>query len=59
MTFGNWGLAIIVLTLCLRSSLFPLSWKQIQTTIAMRRLKPEIDALNAKFKDDAQAKNSR
>lgn len=57
VTFGNWGLAIIALTLGLRIALFPLTWKQIQSTIAMRRLKPDIDALNAKFKDDAQAKN--
>jgi YidC/Oxa1 family membrane protein insertase len=57
VTFGNWGLAIIALTIGLRLALFPLTWKQIQSTIAMRRLKPEIDALNAKFKDDAQAKN--
>jgi hypothetical protein len=34
--------------------LFPLS---IKTTIAMRRLKPEVDKLNETFKDDAQAKN--
>jgi YidC/Oxa1 family membrane protein insertase len=57
ITMGNWGLAIIVLTLGLRIVLFPLTWKQIQSAVAMRRLKPEIDALNAKFKDDAQAKN--
>jgi YidC/Oxa1 family membrane protein insertase len=57
ITFGNWGLAIIALTLGLRLVLFPLTWKQIQSTIAMRRLKPEIDALNDKFKADAQAKN--
>jgi YidC/Oxa1 family membrane protein insertase len=57
VTFGNWGLAIIALTLGLRLVLFPLTWKQIQSTIAMRQLKPEIDALNDKFKDDAQAKN--
>ena len=57
LTLGNWGLAIIVLTIGLRIALFPLTWKQIQSTIAMRRLKPEIDVLNAKFKDDAQAKN--
>lgn len=57
LTFGNWGLAIIVLTLGLRIVLFPLTWKQIQSAVAMRRLKPEIDALNAKFKDDPQAKN--
>ncbi len=57
ITLGNWGFAIIVLTLGLRTALFPLTWKQIQSTIAMRRLKPQIDSLNEKFKDDAQAKN--
>jgi YidC/Oxa1 family membrane protein insertase len=57
ITFGNWGLAIIVMTICLRTLLFPLTYKSIKTTIAMRRLKPEVDALNKKFSDDAQAKN--
>jgi len=57
VTFGNWGIAVIVMTLALRTLLFPLTYKSIQTTIAMRRLKPEVDALNAKFADDAQAKN--
>ena len=57
ITFGNWGLAIIAMTIALRSLLFPLTYKSIKTTIAMRRLKPEVDSLNAKFKDDAQAKN--
>jgi len=57
ITLGNWGLAIIVLTLGLRTALFPLTWKQIKSAIAMRKLKPEIDLLNAKFKDDPQAKN--
>jgi YidC/Oxa1 family membrane protein insertase len=57
ITMGSWGLAIIALTVILRILLLPLTWKQIQSMVAMRRLKPEIDALNAKFKDDAQAKN--
>ena len=57
ITFGNWGLAIIVMTIAIRGLLFPLSWKQIQTSIAMAKIKPEIDAVNAKFKDDPQAKN--
>ncbi|HXN34045.1 MAG TPA: membrane protein insertase YidC [Polyangiaceae bacterium] len=57
ITLGNWGIAIIVVTVCLRVFLFPLTWKQIKSTIAMRKLKPEIDALNDRFKDDAQAKN--
>jgi YidC/Oxa1 family membrane protein insertase len=56
ITFQSWGLAIIVLTIGLRIALFPLTWKQIQSMVAMRRLKPELDVINAKFKDDAQAK---
>ena len=57
VTFGSWGLAIIAMTLCLRVLLIPLSIKPVKTAIAMRRLKPEIDIVSAKFKDDAQAKN--
>ena len=57
ITFGNWGIAIILMTVCVRTLLFPLTWKSIKTTIAMRKLKPEVDALNERFKDDAQAKN--
>lgn len=57
ITFGNWGLAIIAMTIALRTLLFPLTLKSIKTSVAMRKLKPEVDALNEKFKDDAQAKN--
>lgn len=57
VTFGNWGVAIIMMTIGLRLLLFPLTLKSIKTTIAMRKLKPEVDSLNAKFADDAQAKN--
>jgi YidC/Oxa1 family membrane protein insertase len=56
ITFGNWGLAIVAMTICLKLVLFPLSIPQIRTMIAMRRLKPEIDAVNKKFAHDAQAK---
>ncbi len=56
VTFGNWGIAIILMTICLRTALFPLSLKQIRTSFAMRKLKPEVDALNVKFADDPQAK---
>jgi len=54
---GNWGIAIILLTVSVRIVLFPLTWKQIKSGFSMRKLKPEIDAINAKFKDDAQQKN--
>jgi YidC/Oxa1 family membrane protein insertase len=57
VTFKNWGLAVIALTVCLRILVFPLTWKSIQVSLGMRRLKPEIDAINAKFEGDAQQKN--
>jgi YidC/Oxa1 family membrane protein insertase len=53
---GNWGIAIIVLTICVKVLLFPLTWKSIKSSIAMRRFKPQIDEINRKFKDDPQQK---
>lgn len=53
---GNWGLSIVLLTVLVRLLLLPLTWKQIQSTVAMRRLKPEVDAVNAKYADDPQQK---
>jgi YidC/Oxa1 family membrane protein insertase len=52
----NWGIAIIVLTITARTLLFPLTLPSVKQMIRMRELKPEMDALNEKFKDDAQAK---
>ncbi|CAN5583382.1 membrane protein insertase YidC [soil metagenome] len=54
---NSWGLAIIVLTLFVKLLTFPLQWKSLKSTIAMRRLKPQLDALTKKFEGDAQAKN--
>ncbi len=50
----NWGSASLVLTLTARTLLFPLSLPMIRNSIEMRKLKPEMDALNEKFKDDPQ-----
>jgi YidC/Oxa1 family membrane protein insertase len=52
----NWGIAIIVLTITARVLLFPLSWPGVQNMVRMRAIKPEMDALNAKYKDDAQGR---
>ena len=52
----NWGVAIIVLTITARTLLFPLTLPSIKAMIKMRELKPEMDAMNEKFKDDPQAK---
>jgi YidC/Oxa1 family membrane protein insertase len=52
----NWGVAIILLTVTARTLLFPLSWPGVVNTIRMREIKPEMDALNEKYKDDAQGR---
>lgn len=49
---GSWGFAIALLTITVRMLLFPLSISQIKSSAAMRRLKPEMDELNARYKDD-------
>lgn len=54
--FENWGLAIILLTVTARTLLFPLTIPSLRSMIKMRELKPEVDALNERFKDDPQAK---
>jgi YidC/Oxa1 family membrane protein insertase len=54
---GNWGIAIIVMTIALKLVLFPLTWKSIKSSIEMRKLRPEIDLINKRFEGDMQAKN--
>ncbi|MFO0593242.1 MAG: YidC/Oxa1 family insertase periplasmic-domain containing protein [Polyangiaceae bacterium] len=48
----SWGWAICLMTITLKLVLFPLSIGQIKSSAVMRRLKPEIDALNEQYKDD-------
>ncbi len=52
----SWGLAIVILTITARVLLFPLSVPSIRNMIHMRELKPEMDKLTEKFKDDPQAR---
>lgn len=49
---GAWGWAICLLTVTVRLLLTPLTLPQIKSGMAMRRLKPEMDELNAKYKSD-------
>jgi YidC/Oxa1 family membrane protein insertase len=57
IAFGNWGLAIILMTIGIRVVLFPLQYKSIKSSLEMRKLRPDLDDLNKKFPDDAQARN--
>ena len=51
---GNYGLAIIMLTVLVRLCLFPISRKQAKSMAAMQALKPEMDKLKEKYKNDMQ-----
>ncbi len=54
VTFGNYGLAIIMLTVMVRLSMFPLSRKQVQGMQKMQELQPEMQRLQEKYKNDPQ-----
>ena len=49
---GNFGLAIICLTLIVRLVLFPIADKQFKSMAAMRRVQPKMKALQERYKDD-------
>jgi len=51
---GPLGFAIILLTLTIRLILYPLMNAQLKSAKKMARLKPHLDALSAKHKDDKQ-----
>ena len=52
--FGNYGIAIILLTVLVRLCLFPISRKQAKSMAAMQALRPEMDKLKEKYKNDMQ-----
>ena len=54
----NIGLIILALTLIIKLLIFPLTYKSYLSTAKMRVIKPEIDALNAKYprQEDAMKK---
>jgi YidC/Oxa1 family membrane protein insertase len=49
-----WWLAIVLLTVIVRSLLFPLTVKQVRSMRAMQDLKPHMDRVRAQFKDNPQ-----
>lgn len=46
---GNYGLIILILTLIIKTVLFPLTYKSYLSTAKMKVLKPQIDEINAKI----------
>jgi YidC/Oxa1 family membrane protein insertase len=49
-----WGWAIVLLTICVRAILIPLTVRQIRSMARMQQLAPEMKAIQAKYKEDKQ-----
>jgi YidC/Oxa1 family membrane protein insertase len=53
---GNWGAAIILLTVSIRVALLPLLAKSMKSMAMMAKLKPELDDINKRLADNQEAK---
>ncbi len=54
---GNYGIAIIVLTVLVKLVFFPLSNKSFKSMSAMKKLQPQMERLREQYKDDKQKLN--
>ena len=54
----NYGIVILILTILIKILLFPIAFKSYKSTAVTRVLKPEIEAINAKYpkQEDAMKK---
>jgi len=52
-SFLSYGIAIIVMTIIVRLLMSPVTYKSYVSQIKMKVLRPDIEAISAKFKDDA------
>ena len=51
---GNWGVAIILLTVLIKAAFYPLSAKSYRSMAQMRELAPRLQSMKEKFGDDKQ-----
>ena len=52
-SFLSYGIAIIVMTIIVRLLMSPVTYKSYVSQIKMKVLRPDVDAITAKYKDDA------
>ena len=52
---GSAGLIVLAITLLIKSVLFPTTWKNYISSAKMKVLKPDLEAINAKFPDQEDA----
>jgi YidC/Oxa1 family membrane protein insertase len=55
----NYGIIILILTIILKLLLLPIAYRTVLSSAKMRVLKPEIDELNAKYKDEDPMKKQQ
>jgi YidC/Oxa1 family membrane protein insertase len=57
-TFHDWGapwwLSIMMLTIVVRTILFPITYRQVKSMRRMQELKPDMDRIRTEYKDDVQ-----
>ncbi|MFM9118196.1 MAG: YidC/Oxa1 family insertase periplasmic-domain containing protein [Planctomycetota bacterium] len=51
---GNYGIAIVMLTLLVRSCMLPISYRATKSTQRMQALQPELKKLGERYKDNPQ-----
>jgi YidC/Oxa1 family membrane protein insertase len=51
---GNWGWAIVLLTVLIKAAFFKLTEAQYRSTARMRKLQPRIEQLKERYGDDRQ-----
>ena len=54
----NYGVAIILVTIIVRAFTTPFTVKQLKSTRAMSKLKPQLDEINVKYRSDPQKKQA-
>lgn len=54
----NYGVAIILLTILVKLITSPLTFKQLRSTREMSKIKPELDAINVKYRAEPQKKQA-
>lgn len=51
---GDWGLAIIIITLIFRLLIYPITVRQMKSSYQMQKLQPKIKEIQAKYAGDPQ-----
>lgn len=54
---GSWGLAIVALTVVVRLALWPLLDTQMRSMVQIQTLKPKVDEINRKYKDQPEKRS--